>query len=50
MTCEHIYTLYNSAGREYLACLLCLKPKPESESFDAMGEADRERLEGDANA
>ena len=45
MTCNHVYTLYNSAGREYLACLLCLKPKPEPEYFSDCGDADREKLE-----
>lgn len=47
MSCEHVYTLFSTAGRQYLACLLCLKPKPpEPCYFEAMGTRDRLRLEG----
>ncbi len=47
MTCKHVWTLYNSAGRQYVACLLCgaIKP-PEPCYFSEQGDAARKRLEG----
>ena len=46
MTCEHVYTLFSAAGRQYLACLLCLKPKPpEPDYFSDQGDTDRKALE-----